>query len=150
MARKRLTKKEQASLDRLKDLVTNYYENKEDEKTIKKLVSEQNADIKRLLMENDNLKTSDGDYIYNTGTIVAKLADKVSKTLNEDKLLSVAKKYKISGIVKTKEYIDMDALEDMMYKGQLSAEIKQEIAKCEEIKRTPTLTVKAMTKKGDK
>ena len=96
-----------------------------------------------------DLKNSDGDYVYNTGELVCKLSNRLTKTLNEDKLLEIAKKHALNNLIKTKEYVDTDILEDLMYKGQIPDDIKAEIAECIQVKTTPTLTVKALTKKGD-
>lgn len=147
MARKNILSR--AQLNELDELAKEYYSNKEEEKALKKELSEQNTEIKRLLQENPALKTSDGDYIYNAGTLVVKLANRCTKTLNEDKLLEVAKKHKLKSIIKTKEYVDIEALEDLMYKGQIEPEVKQALLECEEVKNSPTLTVKPMTKKKE-
>ncbi len=149
MARKKIGEKAVQSTDKLKNLVKEYYVNKEDEKTIKKLLSEQNAELKQLLTEREDFKNSDGDYVYNTGELVCKLSNRLTKTLNEDKLLEIAKKHALNNLIKTKEYVDTDILEDLMYKGQIPDDIKAEIAECIQVKTTPTLTVKALTKKGD-
>lgn len=149
MARKKLGAVEGNELKRLESLVPEYFDNKEEEKAIKKVVSEQNEEIKKLMSSTASLKTSDGDYVFDAGSVIAKLSERLTKSLNEEKLIEVIKKAKIGGVVKTKEYIDMEALEDLMYKGLIPADVKREIAECEEVKRTPTLTVKASKKKED-
>lgn len=153
MARKRLNAVEAAPkevtevvLDNLSDLMESYNQYKEQEKKIKKLLSEQNTNIKGILSANDSLKNEDGDYVYSNGNLVAKLSNRISKSLNEDMLLQVAKKHKLD-IIRTKEYVDMDALEDLMYKDQLSKDIKLDILECEQTKVTPTLTIKAIKRK---
>lgn len=46
------------------------------------------------------------------------------------------------GIIKTKEYIDMDVVEKEIYSGNIDKELQQKMATCKIIKRTPTLTIK--------
>lgn len=132
------------SYKKLEELVDSYYIHKEEEKSLKSVISEQNNEIKKQLMV-DSLE-SDGKYILNTSKVVATLANRQKVSMNEDKLLEVAKANGLESIIKTKEYIDLDALEDLLYNNQVSNDIKLEIAQCEEVKDSWTLVVKPIKK----
>lgn len=47
------------------------------------------------------------------------------------------------GVVETKEYINTDALEKAVYKGDISEEIVKQFSKFKIIKRVPKLTIKS-------
>ena len=147
MARKNFEQTEQkdknTGLTKLQELICCYFSNKNNEKNLKKVIDEQNKQLKEILTDGDTYATEDGDYMYSYNGLVVKLHNTEKKSLNEEKLLEIAHKHKdLAPVIKTKEYIDMDVLEDMMYRGDISLAIKKEISKCEEIKVTPTLTVK--------
>jgi 23S rRNA maturation mini-RNase III len=129
MARKSL----QTISDSLEDLATQYIEKKKEENSIKKITSDLNTKIKDIMSESDltSVETS-------LGTLT--LTYKKSESFDEEKLIDYLKS---SGndkeIVKTKEYIDYDALESAIYHERLSNEQLKEMDKFKIVKTTPTL-----------
>ena len=133
MARKRIE-----SLD---ELIPQYAENKGILDDYKKICDDENKKIKELMDEGS----------YEAGGWKATKSIQVRETMNEDKLLEVMKQhYAIHqkfGIIKTKEYIDMDALESAIYKGQIDKYTLLEIDKCRESKEVVTLRISRIKEK---
>lgn len=135
----------------LKELVESYGMNKKENDDLKKIVDNQNKEIKSL-MESNNLKKFESDN-YKVSYSVS-----TRDTIDEELLLSEAKTFTIVdgidlksaqevGLIKTKEYVDMDVLESLMYKGSISEEDLMKVDKCRETKEVITLRV---SKKKDK
>ena len=135
----------------LDDLIPNYALNKKELDTYKKVCDTVGAKIKDLMFAADKDEYRAGDWIAKR-TVVHK------ETLDEAKLIQVLRKYDIPGIIKTKEYVDMDALEAYLYNmykdetrlldDSISA-ISRDIANCREVKEEVRLTVKAAKKKKE-
>ena len=93
-------------------------------------------------MHEHNMTTADTD------NYTATLSRKDSESLNEDLAIEIIKENLggalLSSVIKTKEYIDEDALEKLVYNGDLD---KNKIAKAKIVKPTFTLRV---TKKREK
>lgn len=66
-----------------------------------------------------------------------------SESLNEEKVIEILKKNNIKGIIKRKEYVDEERLEDAIYAGKLSQDILNEISACKTVKETVALIIKA-------
>ena len=125
---------------KLEELIVTYAENKSEMGSYKKLVNRDNALIKELMQEQKiTEKEVDGWQ--------AKITTKKSESFNEDKLLAIAKERNLD-IIKTKEYIDMDTMEELIYNGVITKEDLLEIAKAKEVKETIELRVKKV-KKGE-
>ena len=107
---------------------------------LKKEVDEQNSGIKRE-MEKQNITE------YTVDGITAKYIVAKKESFNEAKLLDVLKKHDCTGVIKTREYVDMDALENALYHDAYTKETIMDIDKCRETKETIQLRV---TKKGGK
>ena len=98
-------------------------------------MKDENKKIKELLGDKDHYKTS--------GWKVTKSVQDRSK-MDEDLLyakLSAFPEMYESGIIKVQEYVDVQALEDAMYKNQLSKKMLEEVNKCVEHKEVVTLRV---------
>lgn len=126
------------------ELLDNYGTLKEHEKELKDRIKNYNDKIKEYMGHN-NLDTFESKTYRATYTL------RKQETLNMDKLLDLFKDKceetaKQLGIIKTKEYIDEDALESAIYKGAIDKEVLLEMNSCKEVKRTPTLTIKKLTK----
>ena len=125
-------KKAAVSLD---TLIPQYAENKSLLDDYKKICENENKQIKEMMDEGS----------YEAGGYKATKSISTRETMNEDKLLEVMKQhYAIHqkfGIIKTKEYIDMDALESAIYKGQIDKDTLLEIDKCRESKEVVTLRI---------
>lgn len=125
----------------LDTLIPQYAENKSMLDDYKKICDEENKQIKDMMEEGS----------YEAGGWKATKTISTRETMNEDKLLDVAKKnsYYLSDIIKTKEYIDMDKLESLLYKGNISKEVLLEIDKCRESKEVVTLRISRVKEKKD-
>ena len=118
----------------LDTLIPQYVTNKTELDGYKKICDRENAQIKKLMLT-DNLST------YNVGQYKASCIVSTRESFNEEKLLEIAHHHGISEIVKTKEYIDYDALEDAIYKGRISSEIILEMDTAKEVKEVVSLRI---------
>lgn len=125
--------KVEAAYKKLEVLVPAYGESKAQEAAVKKIVTAQNTEIKSLLIANNLDNFSSGGFIVSYSE-----AEKAS--FNESKLIPYLKTLKLKGLVKKREYVDMDVLEAAIYNGQLSA---LDLAAFQEVTLTGTLRIKA-------
>lgn len=130
----------------LANYIDEYGKYKQEEKRIKANLDHYNKLIKTKMGE-DNLDEFEGtDYI-------ASYTLRKQESLDLDGVLSILLNYcedtaRDLGIIKTKDYIDTDALEKAIYKNELDKDVLIEMNTCKQIKRTPTLTIKEI-KKGE-
>lgn len=118
----------------LDELIPQYAANKAEADSYKKICEKENAKIKAIMK--DFVVTE-----YVAGEYKATYSVSTRETLNEDKLLEIAHHFGIPEIVKTKEYIDFDALEKAIYDGKISDDILLEMDKAKEVKEVVTLRV---------
>jgi len=137
----------------LADLVGCYYLNKQRENEYKKLSAEQNARIKELITSDKKYIKEDGkkqnERTFSADGFTVTYYEKVGKeTFNEEALVDLLKDLGYTSVIKTKEYVDMEAFEDLLYKQQIKPEDYPKINKLRiPGQAVPTLTVK-MDKKG--
>lgn len=126
----------------LDELIPQYAANKAEADSYKKICEKENANIKAIMKDFVVTEYVAGDYkaTYSVST---------RETLNEDKLLEIAHHFGIPEIVKTKEYIDFDALEKAIYDGKISDDILMEMDKAKEVKEVVTLRVTKKKKEED-
>ena len=132
------------NLEKLDELVPKYGEEKSVMDRYKKLCDMDNKLIKEL-MEDLALQhyTSDG---YKVTRSVQE-----RESMDEELLLSLLKDFpevQIHNVIKTKEYVDFDALEAALYKDALPKEILLAIDKARTIKYVTTLKVSKIKKKA--
>lgn len=127
-------------MKRLDELIPQYASNKNEMDAYKKLCDKENAEIKSIMKDLALQKYEAGEY---------KATYTISKreTMDEEILLEIAHQFGIPEIVKTKEYIDFDALENAIYNGKISPEILTEMDRARSVKEVVTLRVSK--KKGD-
>ena len=127
------------NMGELYDLVTDYIDNKSLEAKYKSLASSGNTKIKQI-MTNKNLTS------FSCGSGTVTLSERKSESFNEDELIEfLMSKGHEGDIVKTKRYVDYDALESAIYHEKLSKDDVKELDKYKEIKVTQVLNIK----KGD-
>lgn len=116
----------------LDGLIEVFYNHKKELDKYKKTTDEYNKQIKSELnkLRATEFETESG--------LVAKLSIQNRESFNEDLLISKLKELKVNEVIKTKEYVDMDALEDAIYNGKLNA---SELSNCKIIKTVETLKV---------
>ena len=127
---------------KLMQKATEYVEDKEEESALKKRLDNNNKSIKALmeLLGKDEVTLPGGDKV--TYSITRR------ESLDEEKLMAILKKVAPeTNCIKTKEYIDMDILENELYHEQLSGEAVVAMEQCRNVKEVPTLNIKK-AKKG--
>ena len=143
MPRKNLNKLKSKSFT---EIIHEYADNKIELDSIKKICDEQNKAIKAAMTEMESV--SDGKWEYEDDTVKAIVNTTCKQTLDEDMLLDVFTaqqslgKELPEGLIKTKSYVDLDVLEDAMYKQLIGPELMMEIDNCRIVKKTQVLTVK--------
>lgn len=143
MGRLNLSSIETEEVLTLDELIPVYAENKADLDKIKKVCEAQNADIKRQLEEM-------GEDEYTAGGYVVKRTVSTRESMNEERLLEMMKKHKIPGVIKTKEYVDMDALESYLYSSILFDDVAADLDSCREVKEVVQLRISKEKKKKEK
>ena len=129
-------------LEDLDVLIPQYASNKAEMDSYKKLCDKDNAKIKSI-MKNfvvDKYETKD----YKAAYIVSH-----RETINEEMLLEIAHNHGISEIIKTKEYIDFDALENALYNDRIPKDVVLEMDKAKEVKQVISLRVDKKKKEDD-
>ena len=130
MARK---KSNESSSVTLTELIPLYGKQNTECNALKKTVAELNAKLKECIKNN---KKSNTDIIIDGWKCSLTIEDK--KVMNEERLLEFCKKHKLD-CIKTKEYVDSDELEKLMYAGKLSQKVIVEMDKCNDIQTKETL-----------
>ena len=127
------------SQNELDVLVPEYAVNKSQMDKLKKTCDGQNAKIKELMKSMET---------YEAGGYVATRSIRVSESFNESALIDLFHKYPdlTNALIKTQEYVDMEALESALYSGKISADVLEKINKCRVKKETVVLTVKKAKK----
>ena len=121
-----------ANKEKLQELITHYYVNKVEADSYKKIVDKDNAAIKEIMLEEQLSEMTTNDGLKATCSISEK------ESFVEDALIDKIKSLGVKGIIKKKEYVDMEALENAIYHGELNA---AELASCQEKKQVVTLRV---------
>lgn len=116
----------------LEELIEHYYVNKTEADSYKKIVDKDNATIKELMLQEKVTEAVTASGIKATCSISEK------ESFVEDALIEKIKALGVKGIIKKKEYVDMEALENAIYNGKLNA---AELASCQEKKQVVTLRV---------
>ena len=135
------------AMNDLDTLIPQYAENKAELDSYKKICDKENAEIKAVM----------ADFAlqhYEAGGYKATYSVSQRESMNEEMLISmftsvpgfvkVAEQY---GIVKTKEYIDYDALENALYNNAMSNDQVIEMNKAREVKEVVTLRVTKVKEK---
>lgn len=128
MARKKI---EQSP--KLDELITQYGEQNTQCNALKKVVADLNAKLKTAIK---SLNQQNKDIEVNGWKCSLSVTEE--KVMNEDRLLEFCKVNKIK-CIKTKEYVDADALEKLIYSGKISEELIIEMDKCNDVKTKETL-----------
>ena len=124
-------KRENTAEQRLAELLPIYHTQKSEMDSIKKVVEKENAEIKTLMQSADIPEFVAGD-------IKATCSVSERQDFIEEALIEKVKELKVRGIVKKKEYVDMDALENAIYNGKIDAAA---LAPCQTTKSVITLRV---------
>lgn len=139
MSRKRIlpVEENQSPEEKLSKLIPDYQANKTEMDAYKKLVDKDNKEIK-LIMLDSNLSE------YIVGDIKASCSVSERESFIEEALIEKLKELNVEGVIKKKEYVDMDALESAIYNGELNA---AELVSCQQVKEVVTLRISKIKKK---
>lgn len=127
----------------LEELIPRYALNKNELDSYTKICKEENEQIKAALVEL-------GENEYSTGGYTVKRIVAVKETMNEAKLLEVLRQNGLDVAIKTREYVDMDALEAYLYNNMPSADLARQLESCRTTSETVQLRLsKTKIKKGE-
>ena len=132
MARKKLETEKALTLEKL---IPEYGEKNTECNALKKVVADLNSKVKTAihlaLKENTDIEISGWK---------CKLSVEETSEMNEEKLIEFAKAHKLN-IVKKKEYVDFDALERLIYNGDIPKNVLVEMNGCKETKTKEVLRI---------
>lgn len=101
----------------LQAIVPVFIENRDVESKAKKLKEKASATIRALLPKMT-------DKTFELDDIKVYLSETTSNVIDGEKLLELVKDAGVSGIVKTREYVDMDELDAAIARGEIDANLK--------------------------
>jgi len=125
------------------EVIDSYAQNKERLDALDTVCKVQNAEIKAFLGDEKSYSTDN----YKVSKSVQN-RDTMDEELLCAKLSNFAECYDL-GIIKVQEYVDMSALEDALYKKQLTPEMIEVIEKCRKHKEVVTLRVSKIKKEEE-
>ena len=123
--------------EKLSQLLPVYEANKSEMDSYKKLVDKDNKEIKSIML-------GAGLREFAVDDIKASCSVSEREDFIEEALIAKLKEMKVPGIVKKKEYVDMDALENAIYNGKIDAAA---LANCQTKKEVVTLRVTKLKRK---
>lgn len=121
-------------METLESLIERYALNKNELDAYEKLCNKDNSEIKRMMLD-DGLDT------FISKNYSASISKAKRETFDEDKLIDVLKTSNLKSVIKTKEYVDMDALESAIYNGKVPNDVLIKMNDCKNIKEVITLRV---------
>lgn len=133
------------TVETLESLTAIYGKNKIQENKCKKTATEAGNKIKKMIAETvDEVKkgvtydvTSQGYHIHYSVTEEIKFKEEVLEYMHKHK--------EFAPCIKTKEYVDMEVLEDLMYKGEIPKKLQSALAPYKTVKYTPKLNVEEVS-----
>lgn len=129
---------ELATLDKL---IPQYAANKREKDSYEKICNAENAEIKAIMRSFVVQK-------YTAGGYNATYSIQNRETIDEEAMLEILKESGITNVVKTKEYIDFDALENVIYHNLIPDDVLQKLNTTKSVKRVEVLKItKAKEKK---
>lgn len=125
----------------LQKVINQYYEEDSKKKQLEKELKDKNAFIKSTLKEL-------GEDLYETDKCKATLSYQNRVSMDEEKVIEIIKDNisaaRRNGVIKTKEYVDYDVLETLIYNGVIAAE---KLEPAQTINTITTLKVTLLKKK---
>ena len=122
--------------ERLSELLPVYQANKSEMDSYKKLVDKDNKEIKTIMLDSKL-----DEFIVDDIKATCSVSER--QDFIEEALIEKLKDMKMRGIIKKKEYVDMDALENAIYNGKVDAAA---LASCQTTKEVVTLRVSKVKK----
>ena len=131
-------------MNNINEMIDSYGEQKKIFDPMKKSMENQSNTIKAIMQENNT-------NCIETENFKATVTERITEGFDENKLISVISSIDPDSkldILKVKQYVDMDALEDAIYRGAITDENLLKIGECKTTKTSYALTVKPV-KKGN-
>ena len=125
------------------ELVDRYGLNKQEFEDYKAICDNENKQIKEMMAQ---AKLT----AYNTDRYKVTYISSDRTSTDENKMIAVIHKFNLPdslGIIKTREYIDEDALESAIYNNEISEEVLKEIGEC--ISHKEVVSLKITPQKGE-
>ena len=127
----------------LEELIPQYAMNKQELDSYTKICKDENEQIKAHLV-------ALGQDEYSAGGYKVKRIVAVKESMNEAKLIEVLRQNGIDAAIKTREYVDMDALEAYLYNNTPSADLARQLEGCRTTSETVQLRLsKVKSNKGE-
>lgn len=126
----------------LYELIDQYGQNNTKLNALKKTCDSLKSDIKNTMSELDATE-------FDTGTYTAVLSTVSKESMDDDLLVDFVRNLGLRGVIKKKEYVDMDKLEKAIYAGKLTKEQLVEMDKCKVVSSYQKLTVRKTKKKKE-
>lgn len=127
----------------LYELIDQYGQNNTKLNALKKTCDSLKSDIKTTMSELDTTE-------FDTGTYAAVLSTVSKESMDDDLLVDFVRNLGLRGVIKKKEYVDMDKLEKAIYAGKITKEQLIEMDKCKVITSYQKLIVKKVKKEKGK
>ena len=129
--------------EELYELINLYAENKKEQDAYKKLVERDNTKIKEE-MEARNISE------FTAGQYVAKKIVSETSKFDEERLLKYLHDNNITECIQTREIVNFDVLEDMIYHDKIDKDILAGMSACQTTKQTVSLRIsKAKNKESE-
>lgn len=127
----------------LETLIPQYAANKSELDSYTAICKKENEQIKAILADL-------GENEYSAGGYTVKRIVAVKESMNEAKLIEVLRQHGIDVAIKTREYVDMDALEAYLYNNMPSTDLARQLEECRTTSETVQLRLsKTKVKKGE-
>lgn len=126
----------------LYELIDQYGQNNTKLNALKKTCDSLKSDIKTTMSELDTTE-------FDTGTYTAVLSTVSKESMDDDLLVDFVRNLGLRGVIKKKEYVDMDKLEKAIYTGKLTKEQLVEMGKCKVVSSYQKLTVRKSKKRKE-
>lgn len=110
-----------------------YAKRKAEQKVLEAEIKSLNDRLKRLMEEQDTLEAEGKN-------ATVKYVVQKRESFDEEKAITVLKQF-CPSVIKTREYVDMDALENELYNETIPALGLAELDKCRNVKNVVTLTI---------
>lgn len=130
-----MTQQEQA-IKQVQELMIVYKHNKDEADSYDKIAKKYNAQIKTIMRENNLSEVSTKD-------VKITLSVQHRQSFIEEALIQKLKDLGVNGVIKQKEYVDMDALENAIYNGEVNAAM---LASCQSTQEVFNLRLSAVKK----
>lgn len=130
----------------LEELISKYGDHDTEIKSLKKIYEAEKEQIKNIMLSQNDTEEVVGGY-----KVTCNKSERIS--IDENMVLDTLLKYEYKipdGIIKTKQYVDMDVLENALYNESIDDDILTELAKARRVTEVVTLKCsKVKEKKGE-